>query len=112
MKGVVSRHIHLRTRKARSTSPYPSQSMWLRLLDKCAVLAGILGPLMTLPQIWQIYHFHNAAGVSAVSWIAFGILDFPFVLYGVAHRDRLIFVTYLLWCAVNLTVAVGAVIYQ
>lgn len=67
---------------------------------------------MTFPQIWNIYYLHSAAGVSAFSWFAFGILDVPFVLYGVIHRNQVIITTYILWLIVNFAVAFGAILYQ
>jgi uncharacterized protein with PQ loop repeat len=112
MKGIASHHIHRRKRGAKNLEPYPSRNRRIWLLDKAAVAAGILGPLMTLPQIWQIFYFHNAAGVSVLSWTAFGLLDIPFILYGLVHKDKLILTTYILWCTANLTVAVGAIIYH
>ena len=81
------------------------------MLDHMAIAAGIIGPVMALPQIYKIYFLHNAAGVSVLSWMAFGILNIPFILYGFVHRDRLILTTSILWCAVNLTVAFGAILY-
>ena len=109
MKGV-EHHIHQRKREG-SLEPYPSGRAGVRWLDRAAIAAGILGPIMTLPQIYQIFYFHNAAGVSVLSWLAFGILDVPFILYGKVHKDKLIFVTYVLWFLANMTVALGAIIY-
>ncbi|OGC87469.1 hypothetical protein A3C20_02355 [Candidatus Kaiserbacteria bacterium RIFCSPHIGHO2_02_FULL_55_25] len=110
MKSVLH-HLHLRKRGAHNTEPFPSKNAGIRLLDNVATAAGVIGPVMALPQIYQIYFLHNAAGVSALSWTAFGILNIPFILYGFVHKDRLILRTYILWCAVNLTVAFGAVFY-
>jgi hypothetical protein len=110
MKGI-EHHLHRRKRGAKNTEPFPSSSIGMRLLDRIAIAAGIAGPLMTLPQIYDIYAFHSAIGVSALSWFAFGLLDIPFIAYGVAHKDRLILVTYILWCAANLTVAFGVILY-
>ena len=112
MKGIVSYHIERRRRGAKNLEQYPSPNFWIRFLDKIAVAAGVVGPLMTVPQIWQIFYFHNAGEVSVLSWAAFGLLDIPFILYGIVHKNRLILVTYILWCMANLTVAVGAIIYH
>lgn len=110
MKGVLH-HLHLRKRGAKNTEPFPSNNIGIKLLDRAAIVAGITGPAMTLPQIYQIFALHNATGVSAFSWAAFAILDIPFIIYGLVHKDRLITVTYILWLVANLTVAFGAVFY-
>ena len=111
MKGIGFFHLHKRTRGSQALEPYPSPRFWIRLLDKMAIAAGVIGPIMTLPQIWQIYHFQDATGVSALSWGAFAILDIPFILYGFVHKNTLIQVTYVLWLVVNLIVAAGAMMY-
>lgn len=112
MKGIALHHIDKRKRGGKTLEPYPSPNRWIRLLDKAAIAAGIMGPVMTIPQIWQIFYFHNATGVSALSWGSFMLLDIPFILYGLAHKNNLIFFTYTFWFAVNLTVAAGAIMYR
>ncbi|MEK7601323.1 MAG: hypothetical protein AAB480_02225 [Patescibacteria group bacterium] len=110
MKGVLH-HLHLRKRGAHGTEPFPSKKAGIRLLDHVALAAGIIGPAMTLPQIYQIFHFHNATGVSVLSWAAFAILDIPFILYALVHRNSMLVTTYTLWLVANLTVAFGALYY-
>ncbi len=83
----------------------------MRLIDGAAVTAGIIGPLMTLPQVLKIYVEHNASGVSVLSWLAFAIADIPLFIYGVAHRDKVLIITYAAWFVLNLVVAFGAIIY-
>lgn len=111
MKGLGLFHISRRKRGGKALEPYPSPNIWIKLLDKTAIMAGIIGPIMTLPQIWQIYHFQDATGVSALSWGAFAVLDIPFILYGFVHKNTLIQITYVLWLFVNLVVTVGAILY-
>lgn len=112
MKGLASRHQHIRSRRTRASGERHPTALTLLLLDKSTVLAGIIGPLMTVPQIWNIYLLRSASGVSVISWLAFGILDIPFVLYGIVHRSNVIVITYSLWLVVNFAVAFGAVFYR
>ena len=103
-------HIHRRQR-SKKLEPYPSPRFWMRVLDRLAISAGIIGPAMTIPQIWQIYYFQNATGVSAISWGTYTLLNTVFIAYGIAHKNTLIFVTYSLWIIVNATVTIGAILY-
>ncbi len=111
MKGIEF-HIHRRKRSSEHPRRFPRPHIGVKALDRIASIAGIIGPLMTVPQIYDIYHTHAAAGVSISSWLAFGLLDIPFIAYGMVHKDRLIFGTYILWCIANLTVALGAILYH
>jgi uncharacterized protein with PQ loop repeat len=109
MSGLVSKHIRKRKKQ---TSHRPRVSMfWISVLDKITTIAGIIGPLMTIPQIYQIYVLHLASGVSPISWLAFGLLDIPFITYGIVHKDRPIISTYILWLTFNMIVGIGAIVY-
>ena len=90
---------------------YPSPQLTVRFLDISATAAGIIGPLMTVPQLLKIYVDHQAAGLSVVSWSAWALLDIPFIIYGIVHKDRVIIITYTGWLILNSAVAVGAIIY-
>lgn len=105
MHGLAHKHLHQHKSQPRINS------LWIVVLEKITIAAGVIGPLMVIPQIYKIYAYHNANGVSALSWFAFGILDIPFILYGYAHKDKPIILTYILWCVANFVVALGAIIY-
>lgn len=102
-------HHHPSVRRRREA--YPSQRFWFRMLDRIVLVAGIAAPIFTVPQIILIYSTHDAAGVSPLTWGVYALLDLPWVVYGFAHRERSIIYSYLLWCAANATVTVGAVLY-
>ncbi|QQG37780.1 MAG: hypothetical protein HYS26_04120 [Candidatus Kaiserbacteria bacterium] len=82
---------------------------WIRILDRLVLFVGIVGPLTALPQILKIYILNDATGVSVLSWLIPALLDLPWILYGVVHRDRQITVAYSLWLLVNVLVVFGAV---
>ncbi len=111
----LQHHHSLRKRITNATNKsfkaYPHPNFWIRLLDRVTVAAGIIGPLMVLPQIVKIYSTHSAAGVSALSWLAFTLVDIPFIAYGIVHKDKPIISTYICWFIANAIVAVGAVLY-
>ena len=83
----------------------------MRLLDRVVLAAGIIAPFMTVPQILKIYLLQDGSGVSVISWLAYTFLDFPWILYGVAHHSRPIVVTYVLWLVMNSLVVIGALQY-
>jgi uncharacterized protein with PQ loop repeat len=111
MDGLIHRHHHKRKEGAESRAPIVSKR-WVTVLDRVTLVAGIIGPLTVIPQIFDIYYYHNAAGVSVTSWFAPGVLDIAFLLYGIIHRDKPITVTYSLWLFANFAVAIGAIIYR
>jgi uncharacterized protein with PQ loop repeat len=89
-----------------------SSKFWEKLLYRVTIIAGIVSPVMVVPQIYKIFHNHSAAGVSALSWSAFALLDLPFIIYGLSRKDKPIITTYSLFFLGNLMVAIGAIIYK
>jgi uncharacterized protein with PQ loop repeat len=102
------RHKHERTVAHRQHKRTP----YLVFLDKLTFVAGVIGPFTVLPQIWTIYVDHSVAGVSLVTWALIFIVTFPWILYGVAHKDKSIMVSFSLWEVVNLAVVVGVLIHS
>ncbi|PIR83960.1 hypothetical protein COU18_00925 [Candidatus Kaiserbacteria bacterium CG10_big_fil_rev_8_21_14_0_10_51_14] len=105
------RHLLLRKRVTKTLEPYPARTIWKRVLDKLVYTVGIIGPLMTLPQIILIYAGQDASGVSPLTWFGWALLDIPWIVYGLVHREWPIVTTYSLWLSMNLIVAIGAVMY-
>ncbi len=110
------KHKHIRKEKEargeRSVSVgVVPNSPYLRFLDKTTFIAGIIGPFTVIPQIYQIFSTRQATGVSAISWILMFIMTAPWIFYGVAHKDKTIIVSFILWEVMNLLVVIGTLMY-
>ena len=66
-------HLHQRKRIHQKHEDYPHPDRFKRWLDKLIYVFGMLMPLMTLPQVFEIYVNKNSIGVSLVSWAAYTI---------------------------------------
>ncbi len=109
------KHKQLRREKilsGESDIPSNSHPRYIHFLDKTTLVAGVIGPFTVLPQIYQIFSTHQAGGVSSISWILMFIVTFPWIFYGIAHKDKAIIASFILWEFVNLAVVVGALMYS
>lgn len=88
------------------------ETSYTRFLDKITFVIGVIGPFTVLPQIYSIFSTHSAEGVSFSTWMLMFVVTFPWVLYGIAHKEKSIIVSFTLWEIVNLTVAMGVLIYS
>ena len=88
------------------------RSPYIVFLDKLTFVVGVVGPFTVLPQIYSIFSTHSAAGVSLATWLLIFIVTFPWILYGVAHKEKSIIVSFILWEVVNLAVVVGVLLYR
>ena len=104
-------HLHFRKRVHSKKEKYPSPYKKIRMLDKVIYVAGIVGPLMMIPQIIKIFITKDAEGVSLLSYAAFVILSFVWFSYGVVHKEKPIIITHILWAACHITIVVGVLLY-
>jgi uncharacterized protein with PQ loop repeat len=102
------RHKHERQHSAHE----PVKTRYTIFLDKLTFVVGVIGPFTVLPQIYSIFVNKSALGVSLATWLLIFIVTFPWILYGIAHKDKSIIVSFSLWEVVNLAVVIGVVIYR
>jgi uncharacterized protein with PQ loop repeat len=93
-----------KTKKIKNTS-------YIVFLDKLTFIVGVIGPFTVLPQIYSIFSSHSATGVSFITWTLIFIVTFPWILYGMAHKEKSIIVSFILWEVMNFTVMIGVLIY-
>lgn len=74
-------------------------------------LAGIVGPLMTLPQLYNIWVLQSAAGVSIMSWSAYLVVAIVWLCYALFHKERPLIVMNGLWIVLDAMVIVGTAIF-
>ncbi len=87
------------------------KSPYITFLDKLTFVAGVVGPFTVLPQTYSIFSTHSAKGVSLATWSLIFIVTFPWILYGLAHKEKSIIVSFILWEIVNLSVVIGVLVY-
>lgn len=100
-------HLHKRKRMYENYEPYPHPDRLKRSMDKFIYFIGVLGPIMALPQLIEIWVYGNSAGVSALSWGAFGVIAFFWCVYGVLHRNRPIIISQVLWMLFDVLIVIG-----
>jgi uncharacterized protein with PQ loop repeat len=101
-------HLHWRKRAQLKEDPYPHPHKWVHFLDDLILIIAVIGPLMTVPQIYTLYFENNVSGVSPITWSMFAFFNVFWIIYGWIHKDKRIFLAYCLWFIVNSTVAIGA----
>lgn len=102
------RHKHERAEHGLKTRKTP----YIVFLDKITLVIGIIGPFVVLPQIYSIFSSRSATGVSLFTWVLMVVVNFPWVLYGLAHKDKSILISFSLWEVMNLAVVIGVLLYS
>jgi uncharacterized protein with PQ loop repeat len=82
-----------------------------RLRRLLGVMSGFT-MIMTVPQVLTIWVWHQAAGVSILSWGAYLASALLWLWYGIEKRDKNIYLPCLGWIALDVAVIAGAVVYR
>lgn len=104
-------HISKRKRFHQKLEEYPSKKFWIRLLDKFLIAIAVIGPLMAIPQLLDVYMNQNADNISFLSWASWSLFNLFWLAYGIVHREKPIIITYILWFIVNAMMALSALIF-
>lgn len=104
-------HIRARVRKTQGLEPFPARSAFKRRIDRVMYVVGIFAPLALLPQILQLYQTKSSAGLSLLTWSLIVSINCLWALYGLAHRDKQLFLANFLMMTANLTIIVGILLY-
>jgi len=62
----------------------------MHALDKIIFPIALVSPIMTVPQVLQVWQDHKTAGLAITTWIGFAFASTFWTLYGVAHKDKAI----------------------
>ena len=80
-------------------------------MDKIIFVVAIWIPLMTIPQVFQIWTNRSAQDVSIITWGAFLVSAVIWLVYGTIHRDKPLMVNGFLWVILEVLVIIGIFLY-
>jgi uncharacterized protein with PQ loop repeat len=81
-------------------------------IEGFALTAGIVQPLITLPQIIAIYGSHSAKDVSLLTWLGYLIFGVIFLVYGIVFNLKPIWVGQIIWVTMQAITVVGILLYS
>jgi uncharacterized protein with PQ loop repeat len=104
-------HFHKRKRAQIKHKKYREPDKWKRFMDKAIYVVGIIGPIMTIPQLTKIWVEKNAAGVSVISWAAYLVTGIFWFIYAMMHKEKPLIMTYAIWIVLEIFIVVGTLMY-
>jgi len=81
-------------------------------IELFALIAGIVQPLITLPQIIIIYGSHSATDVSLLTWLGYLTFGVVFLVYGLVFKLRPIWVGQIIWVTMQAITVIGILLYR
>ena len=100
-------HHYTQRKKEGRLHKYCNRECLTCCMDKVIYFIGLVGPVMTIPQLHKIWVENKVAGVSVISWASYAIVAAFWIIYGILHREKPIIFTYCLWFIMEVLVVVG-----
>ena len=75
-------------------------------IDELVYLAVVIGPLLTLPQVYSIW-VEGQKGVSIISWFAYLAASIIWLIYAIKHKDKPMLIVEIIWILLDILVIIG-----
>ncbi len=108
----VFHHLSVRRRIHQKHEVYPHHDKVKRFFDTLIYIAGILGPLASIPQLVDVFLYKKTEGLSLFTWFFWGLLNIVWIVYGILHKEKPIILTYFMWLLVNWGIVLGILLYR
>lgn len=80
-----------------------------KTLERAMVVVAVVEPLMTIPQIVDLFSKPGQDHVSVLTWILYMVTSVMWLVYGLYHKNMPLILTGALWVIMEGLVVVGAV---
>ena len=90
----------------------PNKKHKKTLIGHLVLIVAIIAPIMTLPQIYNIWVNHLTEGVSVATWSLYVGSAFIWLMYGVQLKDKPLIISSTLWVIFESAVVIGVLLYQ
>lgn len=87
-------------------------AVYRKRIEGFALAAGIVQPLITLPQILTIYGNQSAKDVSSLTWVGYLTFGIIFLVYGIAFKLKPIWVGQVIWVSMQTIMVIGILTYR
>jgi len=71
---------------------------------------AFLSPIMTMPQLLQIWVDKNVQGVSLLTWSSYVVFAVFWLIYGLVHKEKPIIVSNIFSGTLNIIIVIGILI--
>lgn len=68
---------------------------------------ALIGPVVTLPQLVEIWSNGQDAGVSIITWVGYLTLSVFWLTYGFMRKEKPIIIANILYFIINLAIVIG-----
>jgi|SRR3989344_2943787 len=112
MSKEALKHYQQRKENERQVQVLPPRNKFSLFIDRIIYPVGLLGPVMTLPQLFEVWIHKSAGELSLITWGGWLILSLIWLTYGLIHKSRPIIISNILWVLIEFGVTLAILIYS
>ena len=86
-------------------------STFHKALNAVIMVVATASPLITIPQLSDIYIKKTASGVSSITWLAYIFTSTIWLYYGIIHREKVIIINGILGVILATLIYIGTLLY-
>ena len=84
-----------------------------KIFDKILMLIAVYaGPIMTVPQVWEIYVNNKVEGVSLISWLSYAVVSVIWTRHGWKRKDISLLINNTIYAILCSMVAIGVLLHK
>ena len=83
-----------------------------KALNAVIMIVATASPLITIPQLSDIYIKKTASGVSSITWLAYVFTATIWFAYGIIHREKVIIINGILGVILGSFIYIGTLLYR
>ena len=73
---------------------------------------SLVGPVMTLPQLFQIFQTKNVEGLNLSTWLSYWILSIFWLYYSIMRKSVPVFLNSIACIFIQLAIIIGIILYK
>ncbi len=81
-------------------------------LDKLIYPIALIAPVMTIPQIVEVWTQRGVQGVSLLTWSAYTAVSVFWIIYGLQHKEKPIILANLLSFIFDASIVLGVLLHS
>ncbi|MCL5436144.1 MAG: SemiSWEET family transporter [Patescibacteria group bacterium] len=108
---ILGQHHYHKRMRAKNDAATETGPKLTRYADRLVYAAGILTPLMTLPQLYNVWITRDASGVSIHSWGFYFLGASAWTIYGIIHKEKPIIFANGSMAVLNFFIVIGVLIF-
>lgn len=83
-----------------------------QFIRRMVLSVAVLEPLMTIPQLYDIWVMHKVAGISVLTWSLYAVSACIWLYYGLQLKDKPLIIASALWVFMEVPVVIGVLLYR